>query len=263
VSDQNVSAVNRKHAQTLKDDGIVKLNQTADVSALVEIKEAFDEVVRNEEFTYSTGVGGEDYRLGIDSNSYNMVDEFSALNRIVSEDIKDILQSYYGALFKPVDARIWRNHHVPVEIESEAFSNYSHIDEIATDLVKVFIYLTDVTEDHGPFQAIPQQITKKIRQEKTSLFGSYRYPPEDIRPIISEPFKFTGKRGSIAICHTATCLHRAGVPTAGNHRDLLQITFAPSDVSMADEWLSQPESLNHGHTDFSGLDGLLKYRGKR
>jgi hypothetical protein len=137
------------------------------------------------------------------------------------------------------------------------FSNYWHADPHTTDHVKLFVYLNDVTEDHGPFHTITTdesvRVTRSYRRERDGIPNGY------VEDTVDDVNRFMGPRGSTALCNTQTNLHRAGIPDEGNHRDLLQMVFAPTAEPLADDWIDNRDGYAFDSSDHNGLRRLLRY----
>ena len=140
--------------------------------------------------------------------------------------VKNVLLEHYGSeSYKIGEIYCWRTVHVPEDkvLEKEFGSAYWwHTDRHRTDLLKVFVYLTDVGEDCGPFTFLSKRETKNFYRRSFEHRASIK-----IKNLEGQR-EFLGKAGSIALCNTTVCLHRAGVPTIGKKRDILQLlVYAP------------------------------------
>lgn len=246
-------------ATELRKRGIVELSESRSEAVISRIQERFDEILENEEHTYTRGALGTDYTYGIASDDLDFAENIPEISDIIAEDISEILRGYYGAHFKPIRVNMWRNHHVPPEVveESEVFSNYWHTDPHTTDHVKLFVNLTDVTERDGPFHAITlddsYDITKQYKRQRDGV------PNGRVEDEATEILKFTGDAGSTALCNTTLNLHRAGIPEEGRHRDLLQMVFAPADEPVSENWLQKVDEHALTGSDHNGFRRLLRY----
>ncbi|AZH26329.1 phytanoyl-CoA dioxygenase family protein [Haloplanus aerogenes] len=259
LSGSNGQSSIQSEARRLREAGIAELGQPYDQSTISEIKSRFDEIIGEKSYTYTRGANGTDYSFGIDSTTFDLAEEFPAVANVVTSDILEVLHGYYGTWTKPIRVNMWRNHHVPPEVveSSEVFSNYWHTDPHTTDHVKLFVYLTDVDENNGPFHAVSTADSLSITNDyKRSRDG---VPNGRVRAEAREIHKFTGPAGSAALCNTNTNLHRAGIPAEGNHRDLLQVVFAPSSEPLGDDWIEDRESYAFEGSDHDGLRRLFRY----
>ena len=152
----------------------------------------------------------------------------SEIKDILTPELCNTIQDYFKSNIGITSVLIWRNYHVD---ESEGnkvkYSNDWHYDYIAPTELKLFINMTDVTEDHGPLHVIPHLSSVKLYQNK--IFRG-RHKENNIEAIeaTSDLIKHTGNAGSAVFTHASYCLHRADIPKKGKFRDMLEIQFHPS-----------------------------------
>jgi hypothetical protein len=240
AANEDLSNQENTLAEELDIIGFVEFESEIDEEIISTISTKFDQAIESGEHTFSGPSDTEkDYRIGIDpEQGYNLRQNMPEVEDVLNDDIIQTLEAYYGTNIQPTRVRMWRNYHVPSDIDSEVFSDYWHVDENETDTVKLFVYLTDVTEDHGPFHVISLEDSKRIQKQSSQLKGEHRHVPNTIvESEAEEVFKFTGPRGSTAISRTTTNLHRAGHPNENERRDILQIYFAPAEKRLRDDWL--------------------------
>ncbi len=94
----------------------------------------------------------------------------------------------------------------------EAGSRLWHIDQEDRKILKVIIYLNDVSEDDGPFQYISKSLTSKIAQALKYTSG---YIQDQIMQkfVSSEIYKScTGISSTVIIADTASIFHRGKPP---------------------------------------------------
>jgi hypothetical protein len=214
------------YSKKLREFGYVEMGPHEDQDLLNEVADQAANMFQDErEFSFR---GNGKYAKQLDTGQIPQV--YNLLN----DDIITILESYYKCSFDIVEKRskIYRTTHVPPEIakSTEAYSNYWHCDRHTPDMVKMFIYLTDVTERNGPFTYVDRTATRRL-VENYDFSNSVRSElgvPGNFVESRMDVQRFTGPSGSIAICDTQNCLHRAGVPSHGEHRDLVTFQFAPS-----------------------------------
>lgn len=150
------------------------------------------------------------------------------------------MEGYYQSYFDIKYIEGWRNKHVPksVENKSELFSNHWHCDNRSTEYLKLFIPLNNLTTDDGPFHIMSLQRTKQLMK---SGFGSRdEYNLED--SLINDPNhvkKITGEVGMAYFGNPQMCLHRAGVPSEGHWRDMINFVFAPSKTPLNEDWFEK------------------------
>ncbi|MDP5017022.1 MAG: 2OG-Fe(II) oxygenase [Dolichospermum sp.] len=94
----------------------------------------------------------------------------------------------------------------------EVGSRLWHIDQEDRKILKVIIYLNNISEDHGPFQYIPKSLTPKIAQ---SLKYTSGYIQDKIMQnvISSEIYKScAGITGTVILADTSSIFHRGKPP---------------------------------------------------
>lgn len=152
-----------------------------------------------------------------------------------NDKFKNLMEEFLGAPFQEDGMAAWRINHVPKDVyeKFEATTNRLHFDSQYVDRIKVFIYLTDVTLENGPFQHFSRRysrylILRGFREEKRRVSITSGLPQN----IIHSPrlIKHTGLAGHVLICATSFCIHRAGEVMPGHHRDMLQLCVRPKIV---------------------------------
>ena len=93
-----------------------------------------------------------------------------------------------------------------------------HRDSLSRQ-VKVILYLTDVTEDNGNFQFIPNSRVKDLRDK----FGK-RVNPDNVEKIKDKIINITGKRGTAILVDTSN-IHRGNVIKSGERYSLTTYYF--------------------------------------
>lgn len=243
-----LSEENRRVAAAVKDNGFCKLQHEFDNELIDTIRTSFEEIIADQDYNYTKrGQDGKIYLDGFMNDEKNkevdLAKHIPELREILTEDIKRHLTAYYQSWFKPSSIQLYRTHHIPDHVGSEIYSNHWHIDEgIGTHKIKLFVLLSDTDSDCGPLRTISTGDTKRIQNEIDYLSGNRRYPPGGvIEDKADEVVEFTGRRGSSMFCRTNVGFHRAGVPAEGEHRDILQIVFAPAREPLPDNWLADLE----------------------
>jgi hypothetical protein len=107
-------------------------------------------------------------------------------------------------------------------------AHHFHMDPEDTISFKVFIHLTDVDDDSGPFHALPANLTEKVLKA-VNYEGVNFLPDETVDETVgfSNVMKFTGPKGSVALADTTRCLHFGGRPRAAGQpfRDMLVFQY--------------------------------------
>ncbi len=123
-----------------------------------------------------------------------------------------VVNAYRGALTKLVDFDLWYT--IPVGEEKERTASQQwHRDPEDQHVVKVFLYFSEVDEEAGPFEYVPESAEgAKYGDLWPWGKGSPRYPPADeFEQAIpaSERLLATGPVGTMVICDTSG-FHRGG-----------------------------------------------------
>jgi hypothetical protein len=169
------------------------------------------------------------------------------ISEVLTDHIRRLAQTYYnGAYIKPFEVKLYRNFHVPSkDVEPGTISSRWHQDGDYTDILKIFINISDVSEKDGPFHIVP-------RQDTISLMKNYKHQrgvPDEIVRNNANIIKATGEAGTTLIGNTNQCLHRAGVPEEGCTRDLLQIKLIPSGKPLPEDWLKKAVEVAQGEAN--------------
>ena len=117
-----------------------------------------------------------------------------------------------------------------------------HYDNHPTEIHKVIVYLTDVTEDSGPFEYIrnKEKVAKVIAPSRQGLkhwkgpkWKSSRVPLDVIDDYLKsgyEAHRAVGGKGTMLIFDN-NCVHRANVARKG-HRDVMALQIRPAKMKM-------------------------------
>ena len=134
----------------------------------------------------------------------------------------------------------YRNYAVPAGIaEGEIYSSNWHCDARRPSLLKLMLNISDVTDQDGPFHVVSRQRTRTLLTMGFKNRHDYGLP-DDVMEDPQHVVKLVGPSGTGMLCCTYRCLHRAGIPAPGRHRDLLRMVFVPSARPLADDWVNRP-----------------------
>ena len=88
-----------------------------------------------------------------------------------------------------------------------------HLDPEDSVSFKVFIHLTDVDEDCGPFHALPADKSATVL-EAVDYRGIARLPDDQVADLVGwdSVVRFCGPAGTVAFADTTRCLHFGGRP---------------------------------------------------
>jgi hypothetical protein len=138
--------------------------------------------------------------------------------------ILDVVNSYFGMCVKLNAMNLWYN--IPCgEAAERRASQHWHRDPEDRPVVKVFLHLSDVDDESGPFEYIPESRRGGKYESLWRFSMGRRYPPQDlIENTVPLPERrvMTGPRGSVVFCDTSG-LHRGGF---GKSRERILATWA-------------------------------------
>jgi len=204
-----------------------------------------------------------DHLYSTDENSFTTNDfSLEVNNPLVFPETLQILDLFYdfikeeiyGCHFTTNTIQIYRNYHSDSEKES---SWLWHYDDNPEPQLKLFIYLSDVTDESAPFTYLRDKHgqgrkietsrispTKRLAQQ----FHASRIPQEvvDQYTLFSyEEYSLCGGPGT-AFIFDPNIIHKATVPSKGKSRDVLVYHIHPS--------LHKKEFLNLRDTDVKRYD---------
>lgn len=218
----------------LKAQGYVRIDAGYDPTLLAAIRAKFHQALDDPRASRGIGPRVRDAIEGI----VDPLRRIPEIEQLLTPRIARVIEGYYGSHFRIEYVRLWRNNHVAAELaNTDVYSNLWHNDQEPVTTLKLFVYLTaGVTRDTGAlrFHSIPN--TKKIMRagymRRRAILPPARRLLEDQNRILY----FEGGIGDTCILNPALCLHRAGVPRQGAHRDIAQFTFLPSDRPLSKDW---------------------------
>ena len=156
-------------------------------------------------------------------------------SELFSEEFVEAIKVRIGGNFFLENIMLTRNYPVDDQIRSvaELLSERWHFDDQFTDGFSVFICLSDVSKDDGPFTVVNRLDSMKIlrrgysRDKRVSSeTGGVAAKEFEDAPSLTT---LTGKPGSKLLCHTSFCLHKGGVPLGDRHRDMMIFAFRHSN----------------------------------
>jgi hypothetical protein len=175
-------------------DDTSKIVTTEKISGLKRIKNSFCEVPELEEFFENT-------------------------------KLTETIESYYGGPFKIYSCDIFRTFYPCANLkENLNSSNMWHYDTSPNQLIKVFVYLSDVTKNNGATSIVPAGIC-------TAQFKNYwnRFKQQDMWPEIDKyEIRAEAEFGSTLIFRPQHCLHKANQPQPSEYRDVAVFLLHPS-----------------------------------
>ncbi len=223
-----------KFSDKFKLNGNVLIGQPYDNSLIEKLSNEFNRIIDD---TKLSSVRAQNEGIVYSKHILELISKIPDVKKLISKQIIDIFEQYYDSHFQILDVVGWRNLHVPDEIieKTRLYSDDWHCDPHNITQTKLFVYLTDVTEDDGPFFTQSIQSTKELIQKG---FGS-RNNPKLSQKVMENPdyaTKYTGPKGTSLVANTTVCLHKATIPKKGHYRDIIQFFISPSSTPLTYEW---------------------------
>lgn len=229
------SSIKSTAAQELINNGYYPLGTPFDKSLIQELKSKVNQMMEDDEYSFvRTEYKGKVYSRGI----YHAHENFPEVGKLLTPEILKIVNECFNGKFKVRGFFLWRNYHVPPDIvsETETFSDRWHCDGRPVDIYKLFVNLSDVTEDDGPFHIQSRQRTKELIKRGFSGRGNHNLPDD----VVNDPkyvLKAIGTAGTTLLCNTELCLHRAGIPAPNHSRDIIEFKFITSNKPFSENWM--------------------------
>lgn len=233
-------------------DDFVELGRPFDDSLIETIQKKYDSLIGDDRYgkVLSEYEGKEYLRsLGSWDENFDLFEQIPELTDLVDDKVATLIRHYYGSHFQPIRVQAYRTYHIPQRVteETELYSNYWHCDAHPVDHVKLFVYLSDVTEAHGPFHVIDESETERLLQ--AGFNRGTEGVPDGVVEREADVIKFTGEAGTTAMANTQKLLHRAGNPDEGRHRDMLMMQFAPATEPLSNDWTQQADrDITNGYS---------------
>ena len=190
-------------------------------------------------------------RVDVEQLSQSVSEYFGESNEVFSEMTTDasfryremlfdilkkaepFVSAYYGSFFQPYFISIQRT----TPGKTTAASSFGwHIDDNPKEMMKLFVYLNDVSENNGAFRAFPWRHSRKI------LFSGFRSNGESTR-VNAQPIPenyltknpnslkiLQGLSGTV-LAFDNNLVHKGTAPKIG-FRHAIQIPIYPSDVPL-------------------------------
>lgn len=156
-----------------------------------------------------------------------------ALRELLTPELAAVVRSWFGSEFRIDSVRMWRIAHVPPEDQGRYhYGNLWHVDGHPLDTLKLFVQISgDAAATGSAFRLLSRPNTRR------AFRGGYLDPHHVLgaarRLVDEEAVYFDGPPGEVMFVDTDLCLHRAGIPAAGQTRAMVQLIFKPSDQGPA------------------------------
>ncbi|MGE0444234.1 MAG: hypothetical protein AB7P99_03335 [Vicinamibacterales bacterium] len=229
----------------LRQEGFLPLGKPYAPALVAAIRSRVAELVMDPAASLPVGPRIKDAIRGI----VDPLERIPEIAQLLSDDIQGVLRGYFGTHFRVEHVRVWRNVHVPDAFaRQDVYSNLWHNDQDPVTLLRLFVYMTDgVTRETGATNVHSIAATKQIIRRGYLRRRAILPPARRILEDAARIQYFEGDAGSACLLNPQLCLHRATVPRAGAHRDMIQFTIAPSGVPLADDWHRRmpPDAVMH------------------
>lgn len=238
---ESIKSIHPKSSE-LNINGYITLGNPFNSDDWEKIVKKYNQIIEDEnQSSIRTEFEGTVYSRMVDQ-IYKKIPEISGL---LTDEISEIIKQHYKSNFQVHHVLAWRNHHVPPEViaKKELLASHWHCDGRDTSRITLLVNLSNVTEEHGPLHVQSKQRTKELM---SMGFGS-RHDYKLSSKIVDDPkhiVKNIGPSGTAVLCNPQLCLHRAGIPSSGKTRDMLEIRFKPSNEPLPDDWLNQIDEEN-------------------
>jgi hypothetical protein len=145
----------------------------------------------------------------------------------MTAQVVDALRATLGTNFHVVSYTMWRNHDLPDGGQEDVYSNRWHVDGARTDEYKLFVFMHEVSTDHGG-TIIATRAETRIAC-RAGYWSRKNYAgASDVLARLDRKSCMTGLKGYAYIFSPNLCFHRAGVPKRGLTRTVLMVIALPS-----------------------------------
>ena len=153
-----------------------------------------------------------------------------SVKKLISPQLRDVLDSYYGLdQWRVSRAEAWRNYYWNESVEKEVHSDLMHNDYDSTEILRVFVFLSDgITRENGSTKLISISDTKAVMRRgyitRNKVLGfATKYLNTKAKILYLE-----GNSGFSFIFNPQLCLHAAGRVGVNGIRDVLVFSFCRS-----------------------------------
>ncbi len=134
-----------------------------------------------------------------------------------------MIKGYFNSDYFVYSSDVYRI--IPIKDTRESFESAKwHFDNTSTDMLKVFVYLNDVTEETGALNISGRRISDKIKNEGLFLRDDIERYQADIE---KEKIVVEGKVGTIILFTPHSNVHKATLPSK-LYRDAAVFLVYPS-----------------------------------
>ena len=175
------------------------------------------------------------YKFKINEKADNAIKKI--INVKIKKEIQE-LETYFNSKIVPAMIHLRRNtYYKKIDASHESYSDNFHNDAYVLTHFKIFFNIMNVKESNGPMHIVSKKNTKKFfKKINYKDRSNYKQNVFDTELLYSN----TGQKCETLIFDPTQCLHRATVPSEGNYRDYLAITFVclPKDKPITDKLIN-------------------------
>ena len=240
-----------KQAFSVPDDVYNILDKPHSEELVDDIKEAVEKGL-NSEAAMEREVGGKISQRFVSSRDFDFQEHID-FSRVFTDEVKEMIESHFGSYFAVDEAKAYRSFPIATDdIEDLANTTYNwHIGGHSPVTLKMFVLLTDVTEEDGPTEISRSAITSFSSDDR----DIYTYT--DVAPDNVE--KLTGSKGTTYLFAHEQKLHRAGIVQEGRSRDVIYFRLVPSLKPLSENWTDEsPYTDYHAKRSTTGTGQFFK-----
>jgi len=216
----------RSRGETIRRRGVETLGTIVDRSVIDRICSVFElRVAMRHASLKVTEVGGQTVSETIEFKFDDPA--LPVVQQVMTEQVVDALRATLSANFHVVSYTMWRNHNLPDGERNDVYSNRWHVDGARTDEYKLFVFMHDVTPDHGGTIVATRAETRMACRAGYLSRRNYAGASAVFTKLDGKSC-MTGPKGYAYIFTPNLCLHRAGVPRRGLTRTVLMVIVLPS-----------------------------------
>jgi len=142
---------------------------------------------------------------------------FSAIDSGYLDKLRAKVREWIEVEFNFVGHMLWRNYHTN---NPSLYSGDWHFDRRPTNWIRLFVLMEDVDSSQGPFHYLDRKTSVEYARKG---FNRCSTDSQGAINVDSRVKSFTGKAGDGAFVDVQRLLHKAGVPSEGRTRDMVQI----------------------------------------
>jgi len=235
--DENLKNINPL-AYELAQNQFLLMEKIYDTSLISKIKSKYDQMIESKE---NSVILAEHEGQVYSRHIRRPIQTLPELADLLIDDVTNIIKGYFGRNFAVKHVNCFRHYHIPKEDSSTDFiSNHWHCDRRNTSEMKLFVCLSDVTPDDGPFHVQSMERTKYLMNAGFGNRDDYKIPLDVLEDPQYDKIAI-GTAGSAYFANANLCFHKAGIPEPGHVRDLANFVFIPSDEPLKDDWQEHVE----------------------